>query len=392
MLDSARLYQNLARQQAAMVDELGRYVGIESGSRDKAGVDRAGYAVAEAFRELGFTVERLPEGECGDHLVARRHGGGRGRLLALIHLDTVWPRGTLAENPFRVEDGRAFGPGVLDMKGGWVVLLWALRALRDAGWDGLASITVFLTGDEELGSPAGRPWIEREARAADWALVMEPARENGDLVTQRGMVGAVHFDILGITAHTVAAERGASAITEAAYKILALERLTDAARGALVNVGTIEGGSARQVVPDRVRLSVDLRAPSADLAGELLARVTAIAEARQVAGTTTVMTGGITRPAFEPSAGTERLLRLAQECGRALGLSLNGAATRAGSDGSFAAALGVPTLDGLGPQGANAVSRQEYVLVDSLPQRAALLASLIAGLPALLTPDRSAGT
>ena len=165
MTDVQEYYAYVQDQQAAIVDELERYVTIESGSRDKAGVDRVGRAVSEAFRALGFTIERIAETECGDHLVARRSGGGGGRLLALIHLDTVWPAGSLATNPFRVEDGRVYGPGTRDMKGGWVVLLSALRALRAAGWDGLAETTVFMTGDEELGSPRGRP-VDREGGAA----------------------------------------------------------------------------------------------------------------------------------------------------------------------------------------------------------------------------------
>jgi glutamate carboxypeptidase len=367
------------------VDELMRYVTMESGSRDKGGVDRVGRAVSEAFSALGFTIERIAERECGDHLVARRSGGGAGRLLALIHLDTVWPPGSLAANPCRIEDGRVYGPGTRDMKGGWVVLLSALRALRDAHWDGLAETTVFMTGDEELGSPHGRPWIERAAREADWALVMEPARENGGLVTRRGMVGAVSFALHGAATHATNRHLGASAIVEAAHKILALEALTDVERGVLVNVGIVEAGNARQVVPDRADLSIDLRAPGVAEADALIASVTTIANQTTVPGVRTVMSGGITRPAFETSAGTERLLRLARECGGALGMTFDGMYTRAGSDGNFTAALGVPTLDGLGPEGGDGASRRENILLESLPRRAALLAGIIAGLPGLLT-------
>jgi glutamate carboxypeptidase len=269
------------------------------------------------------------------------------------------------------------------MKGGWVVLLGALRALRAAGWAGLASTTVFMTGDEELGSPHGRPWIEREARQADWALVLEPARENGALVTSRGMVGAVYYEIRGVAIHNTARERGASAVVEAAHKILALEALTDVPRGVLVNVGLVEGGTARQILADRVRMSIDLRAPGVAGADDLLARVREIAAQTTVSGTSTIMTGGITRPAFAQSPGAARMLQLAQECGRALGLTLDGAYTRAGSDGNFTAALGVPTLDGLGPESDGRAGRGEHVLADSLPRRAALLAGIIAGLPEL---------
>jgi glutamate carboxypeptidase len=387
MTDVQQFYASVQGQQGAIIDELERYVAIESGSRNKAEVDRVGRVVSEAFRNLGFTIERIEETSCGDHLVARRSGGGSGRLLVLIHLDTVWPVGSLATNPFRVEDGRVYGPGTRDMKGGWVVLLSALRALRAAGWDGLAETTVFLTGDEELGSPRGRQWIEKEARGADWALVMEPARDNGGLVTRRGMVGAVAFEIQGAATHATSRPLGASAIVEAAHKILALEALNDVERGVLVNVGIIEAGNARQVIPDRAFLSIDLRAPGTVEADALIANVTAIAAQTVVPGTHTVMSGGITRPAFPTSAGTERLLRLAQECGRDLGLTFEGNYTRAGSDGNFTAALGVPTLDGLGPEGGSGASRRENILLASIPTRAALLAGIIAGLPALLDSE-----
>ncbi|MGI8855212.1 MAG: M20 family metallopeptidase [Thermomicrobiales bacterium] len=383
MTNVQQYHDYVQAQQAAVLDELERYVTIESGSRNKAEVDRVGRVVSEAFRALGFTIERIEETHCGDHLVARRSGSGSGRLLALIHLDTVWPVGSLTTNPFRVEDGRVYGPGTRDMKGGWVVLLSALRALRAADWDGLAETTVFMTGDEELGSPRGRQWIEQEARRADWALVMEPARDNGGLVTRRGMVGAVSFEIQGAATHATSRPMGASAIVEAAHKILALEALNDVERGVLVNVGIIEAGNARQVIPDRASLSIDLRAPGTAEADALIASVTAIAARTIVPGATTTMTGGITRPAFPTSAGTERLLRLAQECGRDLGLTFEGNYTRAGSDGNFTAALGVPTLDGLGPEGGSGASRRENILLASVPSRAALLAGIIAGLPGL---------
>ncbi|HVA40546.1 MAG TPA: M20/M25/M40 family metallo-hydrolase, partial [Candidatus Binataceae bacterium] len=251
MPDVEQFYDYLSAHQDEMVEELARYVKSESGSREKAGVDRVGHLVSSAFRELGFDVERIPEEHCGDHLVAKRLGKGRGRLLGLIHLDTTWPSGSLAENPFRIEEGRVYGPGIRDMKGGWVVLLGALRALRAAGWDGLAETTVFMTGDEELGSPQGRRWIEKEAEKADWALVMEPARDNGAMVISRGMVGAVYFEVRGVAIHATMRQLGASAISEAAHKILALEALTDVERGVLVSVGLIEGGTARQIMPDR---------------------------------------------------------------------------------------------------------------------------------------------
>lgn len=381
---AAEALADLQARQAEMVDELSRYVSVESGSYDIEGVNRVGRELTSVFRELGFSVDRILESGCGDHLVARRNGSGSGHLLALIHLDTVWPAGTLEENPFRVEQGRAYGPGVLDMKGGWVVLLNALRALSQAGWDGLARTTVFMTADEELGSPRGRRHIEDLARQADWCIVMEPARAGGDLCIQRSMVGAVYLDVQGKTAHTISADdAAASAIEEIAQKIVALNALSDRDRGLLVNVGTVSGGAARQVIPDRATISVDLRAPTTALGDELLGQVEEIAARQYVPGTTTTLRGGVTRPAYEASGGTMQMLELAQACGRELGLDLKGVSSQGGSDGSFTGGMGRPTLDGLGPEGANSCSRDEYVLVDSLPSRAALLAGIIAGLPDL---------
>ena len=380
-----RHFTYLKAREAELAEELGRYVSIESGSREKGGVDAVGRAVAPAFEELGFTIERISETECGDHLIARRSGSGQGRLLALIHLDTLWPTGGLADNPFRVEDGVAYGPGIRDMKGGWVVLLAALRALDAAGWDGLAETTVFMTADEQLGSPRGRRWIEQEADGADWALVMEPAREGGALVTSRGVVGAVAFDITGVSAHSIDRGKGINANLEAAHKILALEAMTDDARGVIVSVGLVQGGSSRQYTAARAWLSIDLRAPDDTTAQETLTRMQVIANTTYVPGTTTTMSGGLTRPAFPTSVGAERLLRLAQACAPAAGIdNIQATYSRGGSDGSFTAAMGVPTLDGLGIEGGGGFGLYENALIASIPRRGALLAGIIEGLPGLL--------
>lgn len=366
-----------------MVDDLRAFVTVESGSGDKSGVDRAGELLTRRFGEAGFSWERISVPGGGDHVVARRAGTGTGRLMILLHLDTVWPRGTLRGFPFRVEGERAYGPGVADMKGGWVIALWALRALADTGGDGLESITVFMSGDEELGSVSARPHIERIARESDWVLVMEPGRESGAVVIGRGAVGALALDVTGRTAHAIHGERGASAIEALARKITAITALTDRARGVVVNVGVVRGGSARQVVPDGAWASIDLRSPTTPLAEQTLARLREIVAGADVAGTRAALHGGITRPAFERNPGTDGLFGLAQRAATPLGLTLEGEVTGAGSDGNFCAALGIPTLDGLGAHGFNVCSREEYILIESLPQRAALLAGIIAGLPAL---------
>lgn len=385
--DAERFWEYTRHHEAGMVEELQRFVSAESGSGDGAGIEVVGALLAQALEQLGFVSQRVePDAQ---HVIARRTGAGAGRLLVLIHLDTVWPRGTLERFPFRLEGERAHGPGVADMKGGWVVLLWALRALAETGTDAVPKLEIFMTADEELGSRSARPHIERSAHDADWAFVMEPARESGALVTSRGAVGALELETRGRTAHSITGPTGASAIQAMARKIIDLEALTNRTAGLVVNVGIVRGGSARQVVPEDAWASIDLRAPTSDLAGQALEHIRAIAGRTEVGGIVADLTGGLTRPAFQRSEGNWKLFLMAKACGRGLGLELEGEATGAGSDGNFTAALGVPTLDGLGAHGFNVCSKDEYVLVPSLPQRAALLAALIANLP---TPDAPAKT
>lgn len=390
MITMNTLYQMLQARQADMVEELGRYVSIESGSYDKQGVDEAGKVLTKVFEELGFTVERFPETEVGDHLVARRSGNGQGRLVALIHLDTVWPRGTLAENPFRVENGKAYGPGVLDMRAGWIVLLSALRVLGELEWDRLAEVTVVMTSDEEIGTERGRAVIEQVSQNADWALVFERVRENGGLVIQRHLIQGFELKVHGETAHiTEESGRGASAIKELAHKILAIEALTDRDRGVIVNVGIMQGGVARQVVPEFAHAFIDVRARDQQIGEEVRAKIRAIADTQHVPNTRTELVERAYRPPMEPNEGAYRLLKLAEECGQEIGIDIHAVSSLGGSDGSFTSAIGVPTLDGFGAEGANVCSKDEYVLVDSLPRRAALLAGMILRLPELLTANET---
>ncbi|MGH7715543.1 MAG: M20/M25/M40 family metallo-hydrolase, partial [Vulcanimicrobiaceae bacterium] len=281
------------------------------------------------------------------------------------------------------KDGRLYGPGIHDMKGGWIVLLGAFRALRNAGWDDLASSTIFLCGDEELGSPSARAHIETECRNADWQVVMEPAREGGNLGTSRGVVGAIYLTVHGEFASATSG-KGASAITEAAHKVLAISKLSVLERKKLLNVGIVEGGTARQAVPAKTWLSIDLRAQSQEDGEDLVRSVQEIAGQVVVPGTKTVMTGGITRPAFPRNEGNVRMFTIAQEIGREIGLTLEEAPTQVGgSDGNFGAAMGLPTLDGLGIVGGNVAGRQ-FGIVDSIAQRGALLAATIERLGELL--------
>ena len=363
-----------------LLSTLERAVNIDSGSYHATGVNAVIDLVAAELSRLGFSIERTKLPGRGDQMTARRHFGAGKKLLILGHADTVWPAGTVAEWPFARNGDRLTGPGVGDMKGGVVSAVFALKTLLARGLAGLGDCTFLLVPDEELGSVQSRSWIEGEARRADACLTLEPCRPGGGVVTSRGAVGAVFIRAKGVSAHCAAApEKGASAIRALADLIGELERLSDHARGVSASVGIIHGGAARQVVPPDAEIHVDLRAPDAAAADALLAGVQAIVRRPPADPRIELsLAGGISRPAFPKRPGTVALFERAQQICAALGAPIIEAASRGGSDGSFAAALGVPTLDGLGPICHDSCSRRETVEVASIVPRAALLAGLIA--------------
>jgi glutamate carboxypeptidase len=358
-----------------------RSVNIESGSYLAAGVNAVIDIWAGMLGEMGFAIERQPLPGFGDQLTARLKPGGNGpRVLVLGHADTVWPAGIVAEWPFRREGDRITGPGVGDMKTNVVLALHVIRALlREHAVDGLSSLTVCIVPDEEIGSPGSRAWLEAQSREADLCLTLEPCRPQGGMVIGRGAVGALYVTATGVTAHCGSArEKGASALATLAAMVPRLEALGDLASGLHATVGILRGGDARQVVPGWAEMHIDLRAPDDTAAEKLLAEVRAIVSAPPKDSRVTVtMHGGFTRPAFPTTASTRALLALAEGFGAELGAPVFGVVSRGGSDGSFAARLGVPTLDGLGPISHETCSRREWVEVPSIVSRSAILAGLI---------------
>ncbi len=369
---------HLDGQIADMLKMLERFVTIESGSRDKEAVDQMGRVYQEVLESLGFTTEVIEQPESGNHLIFRKTGNGGGRALILAHIDTVWPTGTLSWWPFSVRDGRATGPGVGDMKGGIVGAIFALRAVDDLGLNLPGKTTFFFVGDEELGSPTAREHIEREARAHDYVLVVEPSDIEGRIITGRGGIGAWRIDVTGKSAHTVAGPGiGASAIHSLAAKIVEFDKLTNWDRRVVVNVGLIEGGSSRQVMAEHAYAWLDLRAPTQELVDELMVEVQAIVGKEHVPGTSATLTGRWTRPPSPQTDANRQFFEQAMPLAAALGFTLTGRETGGGSDGSFTSVLGIPTLDGLGPKSGEIVSAREYVIVDSMPERSALIALLL---------------
>jgi glutamate carboxypeptidase len=335
-----------------------------SGSPGAAGVSRR---VGAELAELGATVELLD----GGHLRAELAGEGRPLLLS-GHSDTVWPVGTLATMPFRVEGDRAYGPGSYDMKASLVVML---EAIRRAG-AGRRALRVFLTADEELGSPGGRSGLEEAADGVAAAFVVEPPGASGNLKTSRKGLGRFTLTVTGRPAHAGTHRRdGVSAIEELAHQILALHSLTDEERGITVNVGVIEGGTAENVIAADARARIDVRVVHARDQEPV---EHALASLRPVDPRARLTLGGDwTRPPLERSPGSTTLFERAQAYGRELGLELAEEASAGGSDGNLVGALGVPVLDGLGAQGGGAHAHDEHVLLPSIGVRAELLAQLL---------------
>ena len=361
-----------------MVSETEALVRIDSGTDDRAGVARVSGAVGELLRSHGFTLAPRDGGGLGATLAL----GDGPRLLIVGHADTVWPTGTVMQWQVKRRDGMLSGPGVGDMKSCLVMAAHAVSAARRAGASGVGSVEVLIVGDEEHGSVASRGWIEERARGAGACLGLEAGWPGGGVVVARGAVGALRVRATGRSAHAAGHEdRGASAVAALAPLVGELEGLSRPRQEALVSVGVFRGGVARQVIPDAAELLVDLRAPDAASAQGLLEDIRAIVTAAG-AGCGKVrlrLEGGITRPAF-PREASHTLWSFARARARELDLALQPVASRGGSDASFAAAIGVPTLDGLGPICHDSCARGERIEIASLAERAALMACLICDL------------
>jgi glutamate carboxypeptidase len=368
------------QHQGEMLSLLRHMVEIESPSDDKAAVDRMGSFLAEAFERLGGQVTFYPQEAAGNHLKADFAGGASVKpALLLGHFDTVWQMGTLAKMPFRIEDGRAFGPGVYDMKAGITMMIFALRALKAAGV-AHRPVTILLDTDEEVGSITGRPVVEATAKECEAVLVLEPSQgPKGHLKTSRKGVGDITVRVRGRASHSgVDFEKGRSAIVELARQLLEIVKFTDVGRGITVNPGVIQGGTRSNVIAAEAWAEVDLRIARAADAALLEQKFAALKPFDP--DCTIELTGGINRPPMERTEGTVRLFGIAHEIATAMGMPLDESSTGGGSDGNFTSALGVPTLDGLGAVGEGAHAANESVVVEELFSRTALLAGLIESL------------
>jgi glutamate carboxypeptidase len=349
-------------------------VRLESPSTDKAAVDRCGRALTDRLRALDGAVDLIPTGGRGDHVRARFGGDGRPVLL-LGHFDTVWPLGTLERMPLRRDESRLYGPGTFDMKAGIGIATLAIQALEATGARH-PPVVMLWTTDEEVGSGTSRMIIEREASQALAVLVLEPALPGGALKTARKGCGEFELTITGVAAHAgVDPGKGTSAIHELADQIAVIERLQDLDRGISVNVGVVSGGTRPNVVAAEARALIDVRAPTNVDAEQVEAALKGLQPHRRAARLN--IRGGFERPPLERTPAVGRLFSLARDVASSLGHELHEGSTGGGSDGNFTAAMGVPTLDGLGPIGDGAHAAHEHVEIAALPWRAALLAGLL---------------
>jgi glutamate carboxypeptidase len=393
-LQSLKSLINAAKKrQPIMLEQLEALVSIESPTESKAAVDRASQLVAKWLQALGGKVRWHREKKFGD-LLEVRFASTRSRtrfvirsraaaksdplkpILLLGHLDTVWPMGTLAAMPFRIAKGRAFGPGIYDMKAGVMMAVHALAMLREA--DALHTpVVVLLNSEEEIGSPCSRTVTEKLAKECSAVFVLEPSQgPQGAYKTARKGVGEYIVQVKGVAAHSgVDFEKGHSAVLELAHLLEKISGFTDRKIGLTVNPGVIHGGTRVNVIAAEARAEVDVRIARMRDAARIERLFRALRPTDRAC--TVTITGGVNRPPMERRPGTVQLFGQAKKLASELRFTLEEASTGGGSDGNFTAALGIPTLDGMGAVGEGAHAAHESILLGALAQRTALLAAMI---------------
>lgn len=366
-------------QQSTILDTIEQLVTLESPSDVKAAVDRVATVLVSRFEQLGGKVRVHASEKFGNHIQVDFRGNSRQKpLLLLGHMDTVYPVGTISKMPFRLGKHRVWGPGVFDMKAGIALLLHVIEGLLQ--WNNSVPprpMTVLLVSDEEVGSASSRQITERLARQSEAVLVLEPAAgPKGAIKTARKGIGEYTLQVQGVSAHSgLDFEKGHSAVLELSRQILRLSELADPQRGTTINTGKISGGTRTNVVPAEASALMDLRVKTKRDAERLHRRLMSLRPFDPKCRIT--IRGGMNRPPMERTAKVGALYRKAAQIARELGWKLEEAAVGGGSDGNFTAALGVPTLDGLGAVGDGAHAVHESVVVSELPKRAALLAGML---------------
>ncbi|WP_209124156.1 M20 family metallopeptidase [Alkalihalobacillus sp. BA299] len=366
--------EKLRERKAESIELLQNFVVVESFSHDKEGIDQLSNVLTEVFSKYNLTIERYPQEQYGDH-IRFQLGQGHKQILLISHLDTVYPKGTIKTMPFIVEEGKVMGPGVIDIKASYVMVYHLFDLLQDVELNDY-QIVWLLTSDEEIGSPSGKVIVEQEAGKSDAVLVLEPATDDGEIKTARKGGGKFTVAVTGISAHAgLNPQDGANAIEELAYQITNIVSFANESKGTTINTGEIKGGNLFNVVPDFASAEIDVRVTE-------MSEVARIEEAFQTLRvrnkrTKLKVTGSVYRPPLIRTDQTSHLFHLAQNIGNQINVELTDKMVGGGSDGNYAAKTGKPVLDGLGPYGGFAHSPNEYLWIDTIAERTAIVYGLI---------------
>src|SRR6266516_5430742 len=380
-------HRNIERAEQTMdayLEDLKTLVNIDSGTFTKAGIDRVGAYLQERFQAFGFSTRFDRQEAYGDHLIATHTGqASHGpRILLIGHIDSVLPEGEAKRRPFTISqrDGMriAMGPGVLDMKSGVLIGMYALHLLIEGQEANYSNVTFLCNSDEEIGSPSSRPIVQELAQQADAVLVLEPGRAEETIVSSRKGCGQCRVEVHGLSAHAgVETQRGRNAILELSYQVQMMQALNGTVPGTTLSVTVIHGGERTNVVPDYAYFDMDVRA--SDQAGikAIEAAMSRVVTQKVLDGTQITLSGSMLSAPFERNKRNAFLVQLAREAGSELGLDIEELGSGGASDANNTAAVGLPTIDGLGAGGGLAHNPGEYVELDYLPTRIALLAGLV---------------
>lgn len=352
---------------------LKKLVETESPSSNKDAVDRMGEIVADEARRLGAEIEIVPVMDAGNHIIAR--WGGKGGILLMCHMDTVFPIGTLEKMPYREADGKVYGPGVLDMKSGIVISLAAIESLQNSS--GLKRpVTLLCTSDEEVGSLTSEELIVKLARESELVLVLESAMLDGSLKTWRKGVGNFLVEVKGRASHAGSAHaEGRNAIEEISHQVLAIQKMTDYEKGTTLNVGVMQGGTVSNVVPEEAVAKVDVRVLQPGEWERVESEIKALKPVLE--GTSLEITGELNRPPMSFDETMKTTFEKAKSIAAEINIELKAGGFGGGSDANFVASLGIPVLDGLGAVGEGLHSEREFIYADCLEERANLIAALL---------------
>jgi len=366
------------------LEDLETIVNIDSGTFTKPGIDRVGAYLQERFTDFGFSTYFDRQEQYGDHLVATHTGSNPNgpRLLLIGHIDTVFSEGEAARRPFNItrKNGKeiATGPGVLDMKSGVLIGMYSLHLLIAAQQATYQSATFICNSDEEGGSPSSRPLVQKLARQYDAVLVFEPGRAEGTVVSSRRGCGQYRVEVRGLSAHAgVEPQRGRNAILELSYQVQKMQALNGIVPGTTLSVGIIHGGERTNVVPDYAYFDMDVRASDQNGMRALEAAMRQVTTQNKLQGTTITLSGSMLCQPFERNKTNERIVQLIKEAGSELDLKIQDVGSGGASDANTTSGMGIPTLDGLGAGGGLAHNPGEYIELDYLPTRIALVAGLI---------------